>query len=73
MTDEFNAYNEINKEMKHQIINHQEQYANGNKHTNINNYRDMGKVLISLYRKACKFLLDNVLSDMVYYSNRETW
>ena len=44
MADEFNAYNEISKEMKRQIINHQEQYANGEKHTNINNYRDMDKV-----------------------------
>ena len=34
MTDEFQADNEIGKEMKHQIINHQEQYAEGDTHTN---------------------------------------
>lgn len=34
MTDEFYAYAAIGKEMKHQIINHQEQYAEGEKHTN---------------------------------------
>ena len=34
MTDEFHAYAKIGKEMKHQIINHQEQYVEGDKHTN---------------------------------------
>ena len=34
MTDEFHAYTTIGKEMKHQIINHQEQYAEGDTHTN---------------------------------------
>ncbi|MDE0313372.1 MAG: IS1595 family transposase [Candidatus Poribacteria bacterium] len=34
MTDEFHAYTEIGKEMKHHIINHQEQYVEGDKHTN---------------------------------------
>ena len=34
MTDEFHAYLEIGREMKHQIINHQEQYTDGEKHTN---------------------------------------
>ena len=34
ITDEFQAYLTIGKEMKHQIINHQEQYAEGEKHTN---------------------------------------
>ena len=34
MTDEYHAYNLIGREMKHHIINHQEQYADGDKHTN---------------------------------------
>ena len=34
ITDEFHAYTAIGAEMKHQIINHQEQYADGEKHTN---------------------------------------
>ena len=34
MTDEFHAYNAIGREMKHQIVNHQEQYVDGNVHTN---------------------------------------
>ena len=34
MTDEFHAYNAIGREMKHQIVNHQEQYVDGDKHTN---------------------------------------
>ncbi len=34
ITDEFQAYLTIGKEMKHQIINHQEQYTEGDKHTN---------------------------------------
>ena len=34
MTDEFHAYNLIGKEMKHHIVNHQEQYVDGDKHTN---------------------------------------
>ncbi len=34
MTDEFHAYAKIGKEMKHHIINHQEQCAEGDKHTN---------------------------------------
>ena len=34
MTDEFHAYNAIGREMKHQIVNHQEQYVDGDVHTN---------------------------------------
>lgn len=34
ITDEFHAYKAIGAEMQHQIINHQEQYADGEKHTN---------------------------------------
>ena len=34
ITDEFTAYLTIGREMKHQIINHQEQYVEGEKHTN---------------------------------------
>ena len=34
MTDEFQAYNEIGKRMKHHIINHQEQFVEGDVHTN---------------------------------------
>ena len=34
ITDEFEAYSAIGKKMKHQIIKHQEQYAEGEKHTN---------------------------------------
>ena len=34
MTDEFHAYHEIGRQMKHHIINHQEQYVEGDKHTN---------------------------------------
>ena len=34
MTDEFHAYHTIGREMKHHIVNHQEQYVDGDKHTN---------------------------------------
>lgn len=34
ITDEFHAYNEIGKQMKHAIINHQEQFVDGDVHTN---------------------------------------
>ena len=34
MTDEFHAYNAIGQQMKHQIVNHQEQYVDGDVHTN---------------------------------------
>ena len=34
MTDEFHAYHEIGRQMKHHIVNHQEQYVEGDKHTN---------------------------------------
>lgn len=34
ITDEYVAYQRVGKEMKHQIINHQEQYVEGDKHTN---------------------------------------
>ena len=34
MTDEYHAYNEIGKQMKHHIVNHQEQFVDGNVHTN---------------------------------------
>ena len=34
MTDEFHAYNEIGRQMKHHIINHQEQFVDGEVHTN---------------------------------------
>lgn len=34
MTDEFHAYTAIGREMKHRIVNHQEQYVDGEIHTN---------------------------------------
>ena len=34
MTDEYHAYNTLSNQMKHEVINHQEQYADGDKHTN---------------------------------------
>ena len=34
ITDKFHAYTVIGKEMKHQTINHQAQYAEDDKHTN---------------------------------------
>ena len=34
ITDEFQAYNLIGKEMKHAVINHKEQFADGDTHTN---------------------------------------
>ena len=34
MTDEYHAYNVIGREMKHQIVNHQEQFVDGDVHTN---------------------------------------
>ncbi len=34
MTDEYHAYNNLSNDMKHHVINHQEQYADGDKHTN---------------------------------------
>ena len=35
MTDEYHAYNALSTQMKHHVINHQEQYVDGDKHTNI--------------------------------------
>ena len=34
ITDEFQAYNLVGKELKHSVINHKEQYADGDTHTN---------------------------------------
>ena len=34
MTDEYHAYNVLSSQLKHHVINHQEQYVDGNKHTN---------------------------------------
>ncbi|RKU27260.1 IS1595 family transposase [Candidatus Poribacteria bacterium] len=34
MTDEFRAYNALGSQLKHHVINHQEQYVDGNVHTN---------------------------------------
>ena len=34
MTDEFYAYHAIGREMKHHVINHQEQFVDGEVHTN---------------------------------------
>ena len=34
ITDEYQAYNLIGKEMKHAVINHKEQFADGETHTN---------------------------------------
>ena len=34
MTDEYHAYNVLSGQLKHHVINHQEQYVDGDKHTN---------------------------------------
>ena len=34
MTDEYHAYNALSSQPKHHVINHQEQYVDGDKHTN---------------------------------------
>ena len=34
MTDEYHAYHAIGREMKYHIVNHQEQYVDGDVHTN---------------------------------------
>lgn len=34
MTDEYHAYNALGKEMKHYVINHQQQYVDADTHTN---------------------------------------
>lgn len=34
MTDEYHAYNALSDQLKHHVINHQEQYVDGDKHTN---------------------------------------
>lgn len=34
MTDECHAYNTLSNQMKHQVVNHQEQYVDGDTHTN---------------------------------------
>ena len=34
MTDEYHAYNVLSNELKHTVINHQEQFAEGDTHTN---------------------------------------
>ena len=34
MTDEYHAYNALSNQLKHHVINHQEQYVDGDKHTN---------------------------------------
>ena len=33
MTDEYHAYNALSSQLKHHVINHQEQYVDGDKHT----------------------------------------
>lgn len=34
MTDEYHAYNALSSDLKHHVINHQQQYVDGDKHTN---------------------------------------
>ena len=34
MTEEYHAYNAVSNDLKHEVINHQEQYVEGDKHTN---------------------------------------
>ena len=34
MTDEYHTYNALRTQMKHHVINHQEQHIDGDKHTN---------------------------------------
>ena len=34
MTDEYHAYNALSNDLKHHVVNHQEQYADGDTHTN---------------------------------------
>ena len=34
MTDEYHAYNALSNQLKHHVVNHQEQYVDGDKHTN---------------------------------------
>lgn len=34
MTDKYHAYNALSGQLKHHVINHQEQYVDGDKHTN---------------------------------------
>ena len=34
MTDEYHGYNALSGQLKHHVINHQEQYVDGDKHTN---------------------------------------
>ncbi len=34
MTDEYHAYNALSGQLKHEVINHQEQYVDGDTHTN---------------------------------------
>lgn len=34
ITDEYHAYNALCNDLKHHVVNHQEQYVDGNKHTN---------------------------------------
>ena len=34
MTDEYHTYNALSNQLKHEVINHQEQYVDGDKHTN---------------------------------------
>ncbi|MCY3742890.1 MAG: IS1595 family transposase [Candidatus Poribacteria bacterium] len=34
MTDEYHAYNTLSRDLKHEVINHQVQYVDGDKHTN---------------------------------------
>lgn len=34
MTDEYHVYNALGNQLKHHVINHQEQYVDGDKHTN---------------------------------------
>ena len=34
ITDEYHTYNALSNQLKHHVINHQEQYVDGDKHTN---------------------------------------
>ena len=34
MTDEYHAYNALGTQLKHHVVNHQEQYVDSDKHTN---------------------------------------
>lgn len=73
MADEYHAYNALSSQLKHHVINHQEQYVDGDKHTNrIENFWSLTKrAWYGSHHHYQKFYTPLYVAERCYvYNNR---